>query len=132
MTKPERLRLAQALNQLWNDFGAAAIHIDVNWVDENTIRALHRDFLHDDSPTDVITFDLGTTPAGWRIAAIAVCVPVARQYAEQYSVSLGEELQRLVIHGALHLMGFDDHTAAGKKQMRYHENKILRQLRDLA
>jgi probable rRNA maturation factor len=104
----------------------------VKFVDENTISALHRDFLEDDSSTDVITFDLGTAPDGGRIAAIAICVPVAGRYAEKYRVSLCEELQRLVIHGALHLLGFDDHTTAGKKRMRFFENKILRQAEALA
>jgi rRNA maturation RNase YbeY len=79
--------------------------------------------------TDAITFDLGTTPEGWRAAAIAICVPVAQQYARQYRVSLREELRRLVIHGALHLLGHEDHTTAEKRRMRYQENKILRQLK---
>jgi probable rRNA maturation factor len=132
LTKPETRRLAETLNRLWNDFAAAPTHVEVNWVDENTIRALHRDFLQDDSPTDVITFDLGATPEGWRMTAIAVCVPVAQKHAGLYGVSWREELHRLVIHGALHLLGFDDHTTAGKKRMRYYENKILRQLREPA
>jgi rRNA maturation RNase YbeY len=128
-TRLEARRLAQALNEVWRDHAAPATHLEVNLVDENTISELHRDFLHDASSTDVITFDLGPTPGNERIAVIAIGVPVAKRYAERYRVPLHEELQRLVIHGALHLLGFDDHTAAEKRRMRYHENKTLQGVR---
>jgi len=126
LTKPEIRRLSQALNEIWRANAATAIHLEVDFVDEATICTLHRDFLQDAASTDVITFDLGVTPAGERIAAVAICVPVAQRYAKRFNVPLREELQRLVIHGVLHLLGFDDHRTAEKKRMRYYENKALR------
>lgn len=102
--------------------------MEVNFVDDHEIRALHRNFLQDDSPTDVMTFDLGATPAGWRVAVITICLPVARQHAERWHISWRQELLRLVIHGVLHLLGYDDHTPAGRRQMRHHENKILHRI----
>jgi probable rRNA maturation factor len=129
LTKLEIRRLLQTLNEIWRAHAATVTDLEVGLVDEKTISELHRDFLQDASATDVITFDLGVTPAGEGIAAIAVCVPVAARYAARYRAPLREELQRLVIHGVLHLLGFDDHTAAGKKRMRYQENKLLRPLR---
>jgi rRNA maturation RNase YbeY len=119
------------LNQVWIDHDAFPANVEVNFVGEDDIRALHRDFLQDDSATDVITFDLGPAPEGWRIAVIAICLPVAQLYAEQYHVSLRQELLRLIVHAALHLLGYDDRTTAGKRQMRYHENKILRRIKKL-
>ena len=98
------------------------------FVDAQQISAWHRDFLQDPSATDVITFDLGATPDGARLAALAVCVPVAQYYATRYKVSLREELWRLIIHGTLHLLGYNDHAAAAKKHMRLAENKILKRL----
>lgn len=132
LTKLEARRLSQTLNEVWRDHAAAATHLEVNFVDEHTIAELHRNFLQNASSTDVITFDLGVTPASERIAAIAICVPVAKRYAERYRVPLWEELQRLVVHGALHLLGFDDHTAVKKRRMRYYENRILQRVRALA
>lgn len=111
---------------MWCRQAKASINLDVNLVDVATISQLHRDFLQDASATDVMTFDLGATPEGWRIAALAIGVPVAQDYAKAYGVSLREELQRLVIHGVLHLLGYDDRTPAAKKQMRREENTILR------
>jgi rRNA maturation RNase YbeY len=132
LTKLEIRRLLQALNEIWRGRATTATHLEVDFVDEKTISELHRDFLQDPSSTDVITFDLGVTPASERIAAIAICVPVAVRYAKRYRVPLREELQRLVIHGVLHLLGFDDHNTAEKKRMRYHENKALRRLKEPA
>jgi len=125
----------QVLNRFWRKHAprAAATSLEVNFVGEKAIRALHDDFLRDPSATDVITFDLGATPwpgrpEGRRLAAIAVCVPVAQNYARRHGASLREELHRLVIHGVLHLLGYDDQTAAAKKRMRRRENEILRQI----
>lgn len=114
---------------LWRRRANTSLNLEVNFVDTATISQLHRDFLQDASATDIITFDLGMTPEGWRVAALAIAVPVAQDYAEIYGVSLREELQRLVIHGVLHLLGYDDHTPAEKKQMRRAENTLLRQCR---
>ncbi len=121
--------MTQVLSRFWSKHAphAGTTSLEVNFVDEKTIRALHDDFLRDPSATDVITFDLGAMPDG-RLAAIAVCVPVAENYAKRHGASLREELHRLVIHGALHLLGYDDHTAAAKKLMRRRENEILRQI----
>jgi probable rRNA maturation factor len=125
LTKRDTRRLVEVLNQFWFACAAPAINLEVNFVDENEIRALHQRFLQDPSATDVITFDLGATPEARRAAVIAVCAPVAQHYAEQYRVSLREELLRLIVHGALHLLGFDDRTPAAKKRMRYYERKLL-------
>ncbi|MDZ7290975.1 MAG: rRNA maturation RNase YbeY [candidate division KSB1 bacterium] len=128
LTRRDQQHLANVLNQVWVDHSGQPTNLEVTFVGEDEIRALHRDYLQDDSATDVITFDLGAAPEGLRVAMIAVCVPVARQYARQYHVKLHDELRRLVIHGALHLLGYDDHTAKAKRQMRYWENKILHML----
>jgi probable rRNA maturation factor len=125
LTKRDTRRLVEVLNKLWIACAGPAINLEVKFVDENEIRALHRRFLQDPSATDVITFDLGVTPEARRVAAIAVCAPVAQYYADQYRVGLREELLRLIIHGALHLLGFDDHTPAAKKRMRQYERKLL-------
>jgi rRNA maturation RNase YbeY len=126
LTKRDTQQLSEVLNQFWSRQAATSIKLEVNFVDAAAIRVLHRDFLQDAAETDVITFDLGETPDGWRVAALAICVPVAQSYAQLYGVSLREELLRLVIHGVLHLLGYDDHTPAGKKRMRRKENEILR------
>jgi len=133
LTKNDRQCLNNVLNSVWRRRAKASINLEVNFVDAATISQLHRDFLQDAAATDVITFDLGATPEGWRVAALAICMPVALDYAKAYGVSLREELHRLVIHGVLHLLGYDDHTPAARKQMRRKENTLLRRcLQNLA
>jgi rRNA maturation RNase YbeY len=131
LTRRERRLLATVLNQVWVDHHRSPIRIEVSLVSESEIRALHRDFLQDGSATDVITFDLGPAPDGWRVALISICLPVAQRHAEKYRVKLRQEVQRLIIHGVLHLLGYDDSTTAAKRRMRYHENKILHRMMQL-
>lgn len=127
LTKHDQQCLNKILNELWRRHTNTSLNLEVNFVDTATISQLHYDFLRDASATDIITFDLGVTPEGWRLAALAIAVRVAQDYAKAYGVSLREELRRLVIHGVLHLLGYDDHTPAEKKKMRRAENTLLRQ-----
>lgn len=70
--------------------------------------------------TDVLSF-----PYGKDGGEIVLCYPQAKRQARQKQVSLRSELAWLLIHGFLHLLGFDHETAAETKQMRSLEQKIL-------
>lgn len=89
---------------------------------------LHLDFLDDSSVTDVITFDgapeLGTA------GEICVCAHVARNYAQAHGTDFAEELTLYLVHGYLHLSGFDDTTPDARKKMRQGESRAMSLLRD--
>ncbi len=78
--------------------------------------ALHRQFLHQDGPTDVITFDHGE---------IFISAETARRNAREFENSLRRELQLYVVHGLLHLHGFDDKSAADARKMERAQDKIV-------
>jgi rRNA maturation RNase YbeY len=82
--------------------------ISVVFIDSRRCRALNKRFLHHDYVTDVITFPLETGKV--LEAEVYVNLDRARQQARDYRVSFGEEVARLVIHGVLHLLGYDDRT----------------------
>ncbi|MDZ7265763.1 MAG: rRNA maturation RNase YbeY [candidate division KSB1 bacterium] len=123
--EPELLVLLQ---QLWQRHGAPAAEVEVQFVDEAMICRLHEQFLQDPSPTDIITFDLGVTPAGTRLAQLCLCPAVAARHARRFRTTLRHELHRLIVHGILHLLGYDDHDPAGRRRMRERERIVLRQL----
>jgi len=79
--------------------------------------SLHRRFLHQTGPTDVITFQHGE---------IFISVPTARRQAREFGTSLNRELQLYIVHGLLHLKGFDDRTPAERRSMRAAEARIMR------
>ncbi len=87
---------------------------------------LHADFLGDPSTTDVITFagDPGFGVAG----EICVSVDTAAAYARKHRRNFSAELTLYLVHGWLHLAGFDDLVPAKKRRMRAAEARALRLL----
>lgn len=96
--------------------------VTVSIVSEKVMSRVHVDFLAIEGPTDVITFPYGE---------ILVCAAIAQENAERYGVSLDDELALYVIHGFLHLNGFDDLETAPARQMRQRQAKILSMARQM-
>ena len=76
---------------------------------DERVRDLNRQFRGIDESTDVLTFPAGDF-AGDLLGDVAIAVPYAERQAKLRRVSLSQELGYLAIHGALHLVGFDDAT----------------------
>lgn len=116
------------------DFGGrAGLAVAVVFVDDEFLRELHERFLGDPTPTDVITFDLdgGDTLAhpGDAVACeIYVSVDCARRVALRRKEPLERELALYLVHGALHLCGYDDHASADRRRMRAAEARVLKSL----
>ncbi|MCS7152679.1 MAG: rRNA maturation RNase YbeY [Bacteroidia bacterium] len=96
------------------------IRIEYYAVSRETIVELHKRFLDDDTPTDILTFDYGDA------AEILICPEVIRENAQYYNTSFSEELRRVMIHGALHLCGLQDKTSSEEARMRAAEDFCLR------
>lgn len=110
-------------------FGAGAISIAV--VGARRMAGLHQRYLGQPGPTDVLTFDLGTNRRRRHIEGqIVVCADVARRRAGQGSGParlrrMRAELALYVVHGVLHLAGYDDRTPAGFRRMHAREDALL-------
>jgi probable rRNA maturation factor len=88
------------------------------WLISNRRMAvLHRQFLGQSGPTDVLTFQHGE---------IFISVETARRQARAFGNSLIGELKLYMIHGLLHLHGFDDQTPGEARKMRAAQEKVLR------
>ncbi len=90
--------------------------ISVLIVSDRKIASLHRQFMNESGPTDVITFQHGE---------IFVGVESARRNARRFGNAFERELRLYVVHGLLHLHGFDDRNAASARRMRVVQRKIL-------
>ncbi len=93
--------------------------MEVVLVDEAESARVHREFLQDPSPTDVITFEHGE---------LVICPAVAEQQRHIEGLSLEHEILTYVIHGCLHLCGMEDHTERGFKAMRSLQAKIRKSI----
>ena len=97
--------------------------IDIILVDDNTLRDLHKVYLHDDTFTDVMTFNLGENGAVEGEIYISITRAIAQ--SEQYKISLIQELIRLVIHGCLHLAGYNDQDRKERQRMKNIEDQFV-------
>lgn len=95
-------------------------HLEATIVSDNVIAKIHMDFMNIPGPTDVITFPYGE---------IVVSAETASQNARTYGLRLEEEIALYVIHGILHLLGFDDKEKTSATIMRREQEKILKAVR---
>lgn len=97
-------------------------------VDDAEIRRLNAEYLGRDRPTDVIAFPLeDDSDDVWGEAYISA--DRAREQAADYGVTFEEEMARLVIHGVLHLLGYEDGDDASRDRMRMLEDAYLEKVR---
>ena len=107
--------------------GRPGIGLGVVFVDDARLAAMHAEYLDDPTETDVITFDLGEDGVG-PAGELYVSVDRARACARERGVSEARELALYVVHGALHLCGFDDHEPDERAAMRAAERAVLERL----
>ena len=91
---------------------------------DNKLRELKKKYFHQDILTDVIAFNL--EESGNPIEGeIYISFDRVKENAQQYMQDVITELKRVIIHGCLHLIGFDDQTLEEKKEMTRLENYYL-------
>jgi len=92
-------------------------------ISDRRMAQLHRKFMHRTGPTDVLTFQHGE---------IFISIETAKEHARAFGNPLTSELHLYIVHGILHLHGFDDHTRTGARKMNKMQEKILRDCSDAA
>jgi rRNA maturation RNase YbeY len=101
--------------------------LSVVFVSEARLAGLHARHLGDPTHTDVITFDLSDDLDGVG-GEIYVSAPCARKTARERGVAARRELSLYVVHGVLHLCGYDDRTRDDRARMRAAETRVMRAL----
>jgi len=104
---------------------------EINYIfcDDAYLLKLNIEFLQHDTLTDIISFDnsLGRLVGG----DIFISTERVADNANDFKVSFLEELQRVMIHGVLHYIGFSDKTPESQKEMTIQENNALKELTNL-
>ena len=97
--------------------------INVIFCSDNYILDVNMKYLQHDYFTDIITFDYceGKVLSG----DLFISVDSVRENSIEFGTDFEEELHRVIVHGVLHLIGYDDHTDEDKKVMRQKENYYL-------
>jgi rRNA maturation RNase YbeY len=96
----------------------------INFIDSGSIQEINKEYLNHNYSTDIITFNYSGSNLAFD-GEIFISVDDAKLNAQKYKVSLSNELQRLIIHGILHLKGYDDVNSMQQTKMKKKENYLL-------
>jgi probable rRNA maturation factor len=100
--------------------------LSIAFLTDAALARLHGRFLEDPTATDVITFE--GDPAHGIAGEICVSVDAAERHAGKSSAAFSRELTLYVVHGWLHLAGYDDRSPGSKRKMRGAEARAMRLL----
>ena len=97
--------------------------VNIIFCSDTYLLNINMQYLGHDYYTDIITFDYSEKPVV--SGDLFISIDSVRENAAFYGASFDEELHRVIVHGLLHLIGYDDHTEADQAEMRSMENKSL-------
>jgi probable rRNA maturation factor len=124
----DRRRLREVARTVLEGEGVGDHEVSLAFVDNPTIHRLNKRYLDHDEPTDILTFPMSEPGAKKLAGELVIGAEVALAQATERGHDVQAELALYVIHGLLHLCGFDDHEDADIRAMRERERHYLRLL----
>lgn len=126
--------VARRAKRILELLGEVEAELSILLVGDAEIHELNRQWRGVDRPTDVLSFpqrDPGTerVPRADVLGDVVISVETAARQAAEHSCTLLDEVTRLLIHGALHLVGYDHETDAEEAEMEARASEILESLR---
>lgn len=121
--KIEKRLVHSLVNKLYKELNFTIESLNVNFVDAEYMLHLNKDYLKHNYNTDIITFNYSGSNNNLD-GEIFISINEAIVNALKFDVHIGSEIVRLVIHGILHLIGFDDKNVSDKRNMKREENKL--------
>lgn len=98
--------------------------LQINFVSSQQIININEKYLRHKGSTDIITFNYSKDTFNLD-GECYICIPIAEENAGKFNVSIQNELLRLIIHGVLHLLGYDDIATKDKKIMKREEDRLV-------
>jgi rRNA maturation RNase YbeY len=127
----DQARLERLARAILSDVGETSAELGIMFVGDQRMRGLNRRYRGKDRTTDVLAFAMRGAPhsSSHLLGDVVIAVPTAARQAKQGQRSLDEELMVLLVHGILHLCGYD-HERSEKEARRMHrrERMILRSI----
>ena len=98
--------------------------LSISFISSEKLKEINKQYLNHNYETDIITFDYGTMKKEID-GEILISYEIVRFNSKKYKITYRNELVRLIIHGLLHLLNFDDKNSVNKKLMKKEENKLI-------
>ena len=118
-------RIWRTARRALRDLGRHGCLVHLTFVDDVRIRRLNARYLGHHRPTDVLAFPLDVPGASPLWGEIVISAETAGRQARRLGIPVGLELDLLVVHGLLHLAGYDDREAGEARLMHQREREIL-------
>lgn len=123
-------RIKKVVRQTLRYFRVTNAELAVVLLTEGQMKRLNARHLKHNYPTDILTFDYRMSRKDPVLnAEIVLCPSVAKRNAAVFQTAFRDEIDRYLVHGILHLSGFDDHSVTDKIRMTDKEDLILGRLR---
>lgn len=109
------------------------VEVSITLTDDESIRELNKNWRVKDKATDVLSFPINEKPLGYKykvLGDVVISIPYAKKQAEEIGFSYKEEVLRLLIHGILHLLGYDHEKSEEEAKIMFSiQDKIFEDLR---
>jgi len=112
------------LSNLKSDLKLDISFLSINFIKSSVLKTINKEYLKHDYYTDVITFNYAKKK-NVIDGEILISYEDARLNAKRYRATYSKELARLVVHGVLHLLNFNDNNKKNKNIMKQMENKLI-------
>lgn len=114
---------------LIEELSREAFEIGISIIGQTAMTRMNEGYLRHKGSTDVITFDYADANRPMCLTGeVFVCLEEALTQAPRFRVTWPNELVRYIVHGILHLSGFDDKTAVARRKMKREENRLMRRI----
>lgn len=126
-------KIRKIIFQIFEILSISNADLDVSFVGDLAIQKLNKKFRKKDKPTDVLSFPLYEAKEARKgnlfLGDLVISLPTTQRQAKEYQKTFQEELYFLIVHGVLHLLGYDhEKTEREAKIMQNLEKKILRKI----
>lgn len=120
----KKLTIHKLIHQLKSELGFSINSLEISFVHSSQMISVNRSYLKHNYSTDIITFQYSNDKNNID-GEIIISDEVASKNAKRFRTTASEEIIRLIIHGVLHLLGYDDQNAGDKKLMKEIENSLV-------
>lgn len=118
-----KLKIKRWIKQIVENYGYKLGEVSYVFCSDERILEVNKQYLSHDFYTDIITFDYVERE---RVSGdIFISIDRVEENAQDFNVSFQQELLRVIIHGVLHLLGFEDHSQEEQQLMRQKENEAI-------
>lgn len=126
----DKVVVHRILYELKKAFDFSILNLELNFVSEKAIQIINKNYLNHNYSTDIVTFNYGKSSKEFD-GEIFISLPDVKLNSKKFGCTFNEELLRVIIHGILHLLGYEDYSKKDYIEMKKLENLFLVKLRHL-